>query len=92
MDFNQSWVIDATWAPPFVDEVKCNTFGLWKIRIMNGVIWMENKQTSQKQGTCRNFVILLWEFPSITIFSGGKYFENTVKIILWKNFHNRIYN
>ena len=22
MDFNQSWVIDATWEPSFVDEVK----------------------------------------------------------------------
>ena len=33
------------------------TFGLWKIKIMNGFIWMENKETSRKQGTCRNFVI-----------------------------------
>ena len=53
---------------------------------------MENKQTWQKQGTCRTFVSLLWEFPSITIFSVGKYFGNIVKIILWKKFHNRILN
>ena len=53
---------------------------------------MENKQTSQKQGICRNFVTLLWEFPSIDNFSVGKYFENIVKITLWKNFHDRINN
>ena len=53
---------------------------------------MENKQTSWKQGTCRNFVILLWEFPATTIFSVDEYFENIVKIILWKKFHDRIYN
>ena len=53
---------------------------------------MENKQTWQKEGTCRNFVTLLWEFPSITTFSVGKYFENIVKIILWKKFHDQIHN
>ena len=51
---------------------------------------MENKQTSRKQGTCRNFVTKLWEFPSIDFFFA--YFENIVKIILWKNFHDRIHN
>ena len=47
------------------------TFGLWKIKIMNGFIWKENKQTSRKQGTC-NFTVL-WEFSSITIFPFDKY-------------------
>ena len=42
---------------------------------LNGFIWMESKQTSRKEGTCRNFVILLWAFPSVTIFSIDKYFE-----------------
>ena len=66
--------------------------GLWKIGIMNDFIWMESKQTSRKQGTCRNFVTILWELPSVTIILFFKYFENVVKIILWKNFHDRIHN
>ena len=48
MDFNQSWVIDATWEPSFVDEVKFHIIKVkghlrsnckisWKCE--NGLIW-----------------------------------------------------
>ena len=61
------------------------TFGLWKITIMNGFIWMENKQTSQKQGTCRNFDLIMrvsvdnFFLPSINLLK-----------ILWRSYCEKI--
>ena len=42
MDFNQSWVIDATWEPSFVDEVKSHISRskvIWDWKYENGLIW-----------------------------------------------------
>ena len=72
------------------------TFDLWNIRIMDG--WMvsfewKHKPKIMKTGrTCRNFVISLWEFQLITIFSIVKCFEDIVKIMMWKNYYDWIKN
>ena len=41
MDFNQSWLVDATWEPSFVDEVKGHLRSSCKIgwKCENGLIW-----------------------------------------------------
>ena len=71
------------------------TFGLWKIRIMNG--WMVSFEwKTSKHHKNKELVATLWfyyeSFRRLLFFSVCKYFENIVKIILWKNLHTRIHN
>ena len=71
----------------YINNLWNATFGLWKIRIMNG--WMVSFEwKTRKHHENRELVAILWfifwELPSsnICFFSVGKYFENVVKIIL----------
>ena len=79
----------------YINNLWNATFGLWKIRIMNG--WMVSFEwKTRKHHENRELVANLWfnfeSFRHQLFFSVGKYFENVVKIILWKNLHNRIHN
>ena len=72
--------------------MECN---LWSLKYnnyewLNGVILMENKQISQKQGTCHNFCGFIMKI-SIDLFV-NKYFKNIVKIILLKIHHDLIHD
>ena len=65
------------------------TFGLWKIRIINGWIISFEWKTS-KHHENRELVVTLWFYYESSVdnffFSVNKYLKNTVKIILWKKF------